>query len=185
MQQQGLAVTVSGITAQVESPGQSYVLPSAPESATNTSAIIAAVAGSLGSVIAITAIVCLALFILKRKNAKIDPSGLPVTYEAKSSTNIPVQKEREPPGSTGQRIRKKDTGAGAENRQQTLINAWSSDPPAPVVGPAESRVSKCSICICMRVWNTFFLCSTLILCSVSLQILAYKYTLVSVHVHMF
>jgi hypothetical protein len=152
MQQQGLAVTVSGITAQVDSSGQSSALQ-APESSNNASATIAAVAGALGSVVALTAAVCLALFIVRRKNAKIDPSGLPVTYETKSATNVSAEERQpEPSENAGPCMPDNDTGAATVRKQNPLINPWSLGPPVPVVGAAESQVGKGSICVvCMHV----------------------------------
>jgi hypothetical protein len=148
MQQQGLAVTVSGITTQIEEPGQTLVLP-APESSSDASSIIAAVVSSLGSLVALFAVVCLALRIAKRKKRKIKPLSLPVTYETKSNTNGPAQK-LEPSRSPKPHTSKTDMGAGTRKKQQPLINSWSLDPSAaPVVCAAESRVSKLSnFCPC-------------------------------------
>jgi hypothetical protein len=175
MQQQGLAVTVSGITTQVDTPGQSSALQ-APESSNNASATIAAVAGALGSVVALTVAVCLALFIVKRKNAKIDPSGLPVTYETKSATNVSAEERQpEPSGNAGSRMPANDTGAATVRKQK------------PFVGAAESQVIEGSICVCMHVSIHDCACpsiSTLVTLTCALSTFACIKILGSVHVLM-
>jgi hypothetical protein len=165
MQQQGLVVTVSSISTQLEAPGQ---LPAqlSIDSSTNASTMIAVVAGSLSGVLSLIAVVCLTLFILRRKTAKVDIYGVPSKYmDTRSSTDVSrtdsevsendeqwmsgnkTGTEQWMPGNktgTEQWMPDNKTGTGgSEKRQQSLM----LEPPAPVVVVTDRQVSTFDFCV--------------------------------------
>jgi hypothetical protein len=120
MKKQGLTVSVTGITAQVEMTGQAPSSPPASGASDNNVNIIAIVAGTIFGLAAIAAAMLLVYLIkLKRSQCKVGDSNVIPQHEPQNTRHDGIEHLDSPPLEDQQTV--EDTPDAASNMEQESL----------------------------------------------------------------